>query len=904
MEIKRPNPDALLKNVQEEEAREQRARLKIFFGMAPGVGKTYAMLQEARIRKAEGIDVVAGVVETHGRAETIAMVEGMDFLPKKNLPYRGIQQEEFDLEAAIKRRPALILMDELAHTNIQGSLHAKRWQDVVDLLDAGIDVFTTVNVQHLESLKEVVAQITGVLVRESIPDTLLKRADQIELVDIPPEDLLVRLREGKVYVPEQAQHAVERFFRKGNLLALRELALRRTAEHVDADMRRYMASQGIKGKTWAAGDRILVCINPKPQSAILIRAARRLSESLNAPWIAAYVETGRHIRYSERERAHLEDNLRLAERLGAETAIVQGDLSTADDIIDFAVGNNVTKLMIGRPAYPAWMEFFRGSLLNELARRSGTIDILVVTGGEKDQDLAKAKEPARPAPPRRRQPVELAHYLWVAMTVAIMTGICFLLGNRFELADRVMIYVVGILIVATRFGRWPSLLAAGLSVLALDFCFVSPRYTFAVGGFKHMGTFFVMLLVSLVIGNLTERIRSQARLARTRELRVRALFRLSGELTHSAGSASLVESALRNVATQFQSHVSILLPGPGGGLIPSKDSQGAPLSQDELGVAQWVMDHREAAGRGTDTLPGAKALYLPLKGAHGPIGVMGIQPTGAPTQMEADQRHLLESFANQTALALERVLLAERNVESQRQVDREQLRNALLSSVSHDLRTPLGGITGAASTLLEDQGELEPKARRELLETIHEDSLQLQRLVTNLLDVTRLESGVVEVNKEWVPAEEMVGSALNRLETQIGDRVVKVELPANLPLVEADPVLLGQVLINILDNALKYSPADKPIEIRGWSTDRMLTLSITDHGPGIPEGQEERIFEKLVRIQQGQARPGAGLGLAICKGVVQAHGGRIAASNRATGGAQILVSLPLGARPEAPPSEE
>ena len=903
MEPKRPNPDDLLKNVQEQEAREQRARLKIFFGMAPGVGKTYAMLQEARIRKDEGVDVVAGVVETHGRAETVALVAGIDFLPKKVLPYRGIMQEEFDLAEALKRKPALILMDELAHTNVQGSTHGKRWQDVIDLLDAGIDVFTTVNVQHLESLKEVVAQITGVLVRESIPDTLLQRADQIELVDIPPEELLVRLKEGKIYVPEQAQHAVERFFRKGNLLALRELALRRTAEHVDADMRRYMASQGIKGKTWGAGDRILVGINFRPDSAILIRAARRLAESLGAPWIAVHVETSRHLRYSEEERVGLEDNLRLAERLGAETAVIQGNLSTAEDLLDFAVSHNVTKLIVGRPAHPVWMELFKGSLLGELSRRSGSIDMLVVTGGEQEKEKEKDAR-NRPAQSRRPSNVKLAHYGWVAMTVAIMTGICYLLGNRFELADRVMIYVVGILIVATRFGRWPSLLAGVLSVLALDFFFVPPRLSFAVGGFQHMGTFLVMLLVSMVIGNLTERIRSQARLAHTRELRVRSLFRLSGELTRSAGSASLVESALRNVAAQFQSHVSILLPGPGGGLLVSKDSQGQALGQDELGVAQWVMDHREAAGRGTDTLPGAKALYLPLKGAHGPIGVMGIQPSGAPTEMEADQRHLLEAFANQTALALERVLLAERNVESQRQVDREQLRNALLSSVSHDLRTPLGGITGAASSLLEDHGELDPGARRELLETIHEESLQLQRLVTNLLDVTRLESGVVEVNKEWVPAEEMVGSALNRLEAQIGNRVVKVELPPNLPLVQADPVLMGQVLINLLDNALKYSPADQPIEIRGWATDRTLTLSVTDHGPGIPEGQEERIFEKLVRIQQGDTRPGAGLGLAICKGVTQAHGGRIAASNRATGGAQFLVSLPLGARPAAPPSEE
>ena len=897
MEIKRPDPDALLKNVQEEEAREKRARLKIFFGMAPGVGKTYSMLQEAKVRKDEGVDVVAGVVETHGRADTMAVTTGLEFLPKKLLPYRGIQQEEFDLEAALLRKPALILMDELAHTNVQGSRHVKRWQDVLDLLDAGIDVFTTVNVQHLESLKEVVAQITGVLVRESIPDTLLKRADQIELVDIPPEELLVRLKEGKIYVPEQAQHAVERFFRKGNLLALRELALRRTAEHVDADMRRYMANQGITGKTWAAGERLLVCINSKPDSAALIRAARRLSDSLSAPWIAAYVETGRHLRYSDEERARLEENLRMAERLGGETAIVQGDLSTADDILEFAVSHNVTKIIVGKPAHPWWMELFTRSLLGDLARRSGTIDVLVVAG-EGGKDLS-----APQLPPRPTQAPEYAHYLWGAMIVALMTGICLLLGSRFALADQVMVYVVGILIVATRFGRWPSIMAGIFSVLALDFFFVPPVFSFVPGQVQHLATFVVMLVVSLVIGNLTERIRSQARLARTREQRVRAVFRLAGELTRSAGSASMVESALHNVAAQFQSNVAILLPGPGGKLCPTNDSKGAALSQDELGVAQWVLDHHEPAGMGTDTLPGARALYLPLKGAQGLIGVMGIQPSGAPTEMEPDQRHLLEAFANQTALALERVLLAERNVESQHQVDREQLRNALLSSVSHDLRTPLGGITGAASTLLADQGELDAASRRELLETIHEESLQLQRLVTNLLDVTRLESGVVEITKDWVPAEELVGSALNRLESLIGNRVVKVELPPNLPLVQADSVLMGQVLINLLENALKFSPPEEPIEIKGWATDRALTLSVTDHGPGIPPGQEERIFDKLVRIQQGAARPGAGLGLAICKGVIQAHGGRISASNRASGGSQFLVSLPLGDRPSAPPSE-
>jgi two-component system sensor histidine kinase KdpD len=896
VEPKRPNPDDLLKNVQDEEARLKRARLKIFFGMAPGVGKTFAMLQEARIRKDEGVDVLSGVVETHGRHDTMALTDGIEALPKKILPYRGVQLEEFDLEAALRRKPQLILMDELAHTNVQGSLHVKRWQDVIDLLDAGIDVFTTVNVQHLESLKDTVAQITGVLVRENIPDTLLKRADQIELVDIPPEELLERLKEGKVYVPEQAQHAVERFFRKGNLLALRELALRRTAEHVDADMRRYMTSKGIVGKTWAAGERLLVCINSKPESASLIRAARRMSESLNAPWIAAYVETGKHIRYSEEERAQLEENLRLSERLGGETSVVQGDLSTAEGIIEFASAHNVTKIIVGKPAHPRWMEFFTGSVLEDLVRRSGDIDIHVITGREE-------REPVRPTIKHRtaRMPA-LSHFLWGAVMVALVTALCQFLKPHFELADVVMIYMLGILLVASRFGRWPSLASSVLSVLALDFFFVPPRYSFAVGDLKHMATFAVMLLVGLVIGNLTERIRSQARLARERENRIRALFRLSGELTRSIGSAAMAESAIRNVATHFQSRVWIFLPGPGGRLAPSqaKDAVG----QDELGVAQWVYDHHEPAGMGTDTLPGAKALYLPLKGAHELIGVMGIQPTETPARMDPDQRHLLEAFANQTAVALERAILAERNRESQRQVDREQLRNALLSSVSHDLRTPLGGITGAASTLLEDPGVLTEPARRELLETIHEESNRLQRLVTNLLDVTRLESGVVDLVKEWVPLEEVVGAALEHCAAQLGKREVKVELPANLPLVQADPVLLGQVIINLVENADKFSPADQPIEIKAWATERAITLSVTDHGPGIPEGQEEHIFEKLVRFQQGEARPGAGLGLAICKGVVQAHGGKIMASTRASGGAQFMVSLPLGLTPPPPPIEE
>ncbi len=898
MEPKRPDPDALLRKIQEEEARQARAKLKIFFGMAPGVGKTYAMLQDAQDRLDEGVDVVIGVVETHGRPETSALLAGLKTLPKRTLPYRGLSLEEFDLQSAILRKPRLILMDELAHTNVQGSIHSKRWQDVWDLLDAGIDVYTTVNVQHIESLKDVIAQITGVIVRESIPDTILARADEIELVDLPPEELIARLREGKVYVPEQARHAIDRFFRKGNLLALRELALRRTADHVDADMRRYMSDQGI-AQTWAADDRLLVCISPAPESARLIRATQRLAERIKAPWIAAYVEMGR-LHHSEKDRDQIEEHLRLVERLGGETAVLQGDLSLVDDLVALAITRNVTRILVGKPGGPAWLRLFQPSLVDRLVRSCGSIDVMVIA---RDRNLETLPERV-PVPRIRRFPA-VGRFLWSGLVVALATGVGQLMQmRRFELADIVMVYVLGVLIVATRFGRWPSVGASILSVAALDFFFVAPRYSFRVSDAKHAGTFLVMLAVGVVIGNLTERIRAQVRLSRVREQRTRAIFKLAEELTRSGGSASMVESAIHSVAAQFQSRATILLPDGEGRLNPREgESPAEGFSAEELGVAQWTFDHIEAAGLGTETLPGAKALYLPLKGSRGAIGVMAVRPEGIPHWMEPDQRHLLEAFANQTALALERALLSEKSAETQRQMDREQLRNALLSSVSHDLRTPLGGILGAASTLLDSEPLLGQGERKELAETIHGAALQLQRLVTNLLDVTRLESGVVEVKKEWVPMEELVGTALERLSRTLGARELRVELPPKLPLVPMDPVLMEQVLVNLLENACKFSPADQPIEIRAWATERAVTLAIADHGSGLPEGLEEKIFDKLVKAANPHGSPGAGLGLTICKGIVEAHGGWIQGSNRPQGGAQFLVSLPLGGPPPSSPEE-
>ncbi len=895
MAPERPDPDALLRKVQDEEARERRAKLKVFFGAAPGVGKTYAMLSEARERREQGLDVVVGVVETHGRGETAALAEGFEEVPKRELPYRGMFLKEFDLDAAIQRRPHLILMDELAHSNVQGSRHEKRWQDVLDLLDAGIDVYTTVNVQHMESLRDVVAQITGIVVQEKVPDTVLERADEVELVDLPPEDLLQRLREGKVYVPEQARHAIDRFFRKGNLLALRELALRQTAQSVDAQMRRYMASEGIQ-KTWAAGERLLVCVGPHPLSVRLVRATRRLAATLGASWIALYVETPRHLRYGEDDLARIEAHLRLAEQLGGETAVIEGGPAIGGDILAYAREHNVTKIVVGKPSRPRWRELVQGSLVDELIRDSGDIDVFVITGDPQ-------ADGARPIlAPRPRSP--WTHYAAAGLAVACASALSGLLFHRSELADIITLHVLAIVLVASRYGRGPSLLASALSVAAFDFLFVPPYYTFAVSDFRHVGTFGILLFTGWAISTLTERIRQQARLARSREQRTAALLRLSRELAAGADSLELVASAIRGVAAQFQAEAVVLLPDGQGRLKAVGTPPTAFLASDrEVGVAQWVLEHGEPAGRGTETLPGGRATYFPLKAASGTVGVMGILPGHGTSWTDPDQRRLLEGFTSQTALAIERLELAGRHEEARRRMDEERLRTTLLSSVSHDLRTPLGTITGAASALLDPAGHLPPGTRQELLRSIQGEAQRMHRLVTNLLDITRLESGALEVRKAWTPVEELVGTALGRLEEVLSGHPVTVSLPPDLPLAPVDEVLMAQLLGNLLENAARHTPPGTPIEVRAWSTGTALTLVVADAGPGIVEGEEERIFEKLVRGSRHGDEPGSGLGLAICRAIADAHGGRIQAANRPQGGAQFLVTLPLDGLPPGPPPE-
>src|SRR5215468_9751307 len=687
----RPDPEALLARAKLEEARRRQGRLKLFFGAAAGVGKTFAMLEAARELRTAGIDVVVGYVETHGRAETAALLEGLDVLPPRQVAYRGATLQEFDLDAALDRHPAVILVDELAHTNAPGSRHAKRWRDVLELLDTGITVYTALNVQHVESLNDLVAKITGVIVRETVPDSLLERADEIELVDLPPDDLLHRLAEGKVYVPQQAQEAIHHFFRKGNLIALRELALRRTAEQVDAQMHAYMRDHAI-GKTWPVAERLLVCIGPSPFSPKLVRAGRRLADHLDAKWIVAYVETPAHARLPEAVRARIMQTLRLAEQLGAETVTLSG-AAMSEEILAYARARNVSRIILGKPARSLWKRIVLGSIVDALVRGSGEIDIHVVSGeGE-------------PAPVRA--PRIVAHAPdWPAYGVAVaMVSACTLVAWAMfpyvGLSNLIMVYLLGVVAVATRTSRGPTVLASVLSVAVFDFFFVPPYLSFAVSDAEYLITFAVMLIVALVISGLTVRIRVQADAARERERRIAALYAMSRELATTIDVDGVLVTALRHLSEVFPGQLVVLLPGDGGGVTP-RLTHPADVSLDasETGVAQWVYEHGQLAGLGTATLPGARALYVPLIASRGAVGVLGVTPAEARAVEGPEQLHQLETFANQTALALERAQLSEEGKRAQVRAEAERLRNSLLSSVSHDLRTPLASITGASSSLL------------------------------------------------------------------------------------------------------------------------------------------------------------------------------------------------------------
>ncbi len=883
----RPNPDELLKSVTEEERRSSRGKLTIFFGAAPGVGKTYAMLEAARAELLqEKRDVVVGVIETHGRYDTGALLLGLPILPRKRMDHRGIVIEEFDLDAALERSPAVLLVDELAHTNAEGCRHAKRWQDVEELLDAGIDVYSTLNVQHLESLNDVVAQITGVFVRETVPDSFVEQASEVHLVDLPPDQLLERLKEGKVYLPAQAARAAENFFRKGNLIALRELALRHTAERVDADMRVWKAAHGIE-RTWATTERLLVGISPSPASSRLIRAARRMAASLHASWIAVYVETPASIRLSERERDQLAQNLRLAQQLGAETITLTGE-SAAEETIRFAKKRNVSKIVVGKPTHPRWKDLLGPSFLDVLVRSSGEADVYVISGDDRPA-LVDAPRDGAPRPAGTT-----SGYVASVAIIGVATLVSWKVFGWDQLADVVMVLLLGIVIVAMRFGYGPSILAAVLGVLSFDFFFVPPYFTLAVSDLRHILTFAIMFLVAIVISSLTQRIRAQADAARQRENRTASLYAMSRELAAAASTDALFEVAVRHVADVFDAKVAILTPRADGVLAAAG---GGALTyspvEKEMAVAEWAWIRDRKAGLSTDTLPAARALYVPLHSGNTRVGVAGILPRDPRRFTDPNQGQLLETFTGQIATAIERARLADAEQHARVQIETEQLKNSLLSSVSHDLRTPLAVITGSAATLSESG--LDEQTRKELLDTIQEEGQRLNRLVRNLLDMTRLQAGALRVKKEWQDVEEVIGSALTRLEERLVGRVVETALPDDLPMAPFDSILMEQVFINLLENAIKYTPDGSPLEISARRVPGAIEVSVMDRGPGVPPADVEKVFEKFYRSSEG--RGGVGLGLTICRGIVMAHGGRLWVDQREGGGAAFRFTIPLEGDP-------
>ena len=891
----RRDPEAFLQRAREEEARRRRGKLKIFFGAAAGVGKTFAMLEAAREQRRASVDVVAGIVETHGRAETEALLGDLEILPRRDVEYRGTTLKEFDLDGALARRPAIILVDELAHTNGPGSRHGKRWQDVMELLDAGIDVYTAMNVQHLESLNDVVGKITGVVVRETVPDSVFEQADEVELVDLPVEGLRHRLKEGKVYMPELAGEAARHFFREGNLIALRELALRRTADRVDAQMQRYRRDHDI-APTWPVTERIMVCISASPLSTRLVRAGRRLATRLGAEWVVAYVETPAQARLPEEARARVMETLRLAERLGAETVTLSGP-RMSDEILAYARSRNVSQIILGKPGRPPWKRVVLGSIVDALVRGSGDIDVSVISGDGEPASATRAR--------LRPRSTDWQGYALALAAVLICTGVAWVMFPYFEASNIVMTYLLGTIAVAARTGRGPAVVAAVLSVAAFDFFFVPPFLTFAVSDSQYLVTFLVMLVVALVIGGLTVRVKNQATAARERERRTAALYGLSRELASTRSITTLLEVGVRHLVDVLGGRAVILMPGRQGRL-EARAELLAPFSLDkhDLAVAQWAYEHGQLAGVGTDNLPGSQMLFVPLRASRGTVGVLGLRPSQPGILDGPEPRHLLETFANQIALAAERGLLAEETQEAALRIEAEQLRSSLLSSVSHDLRTPLTAITGAASTLAEQDQRIDAPTRRELAETIHEEADRLNRLVTNLLDMTRLESGAAPVHREWQPLEEVVGAALVRMKRALNGRPVSTDVPATLPAVLIDGVLVEQMLLNLLDNAAKHTPPGTPIEIAAAAAPGEVVVSVADHGPGLPADVVGHVFEKFYRSEVSAARGGAGLGLAICRAIVKAHGGRIWAENRAGGGLIFRFALPLTETPPTAPDDD
>jgi two-component system sensor histidine kinase KdpD len=893
-ETERRDPDQLLADVQRQEARARRGRLRIFFGASAGVGKTYSMLEAAHAALAGGADIVVGYVEPHGRAETEGLLEGLPQLPFLAVGYRGIVRREFDLDAALKRAPAIVLVDELAHSNLtEGEpvpRHSKRWQDVEELLDAGISVWTTLNVQHLESLNDVVAGITGVRQGETLPDRIFDEADEVELIDLPPDDLLERLKAGKVYAAAQVSKATEGFFRIPNLLALRELALRRTADRVDAAALEF-AGQAPTSRPWLARDRFLIAVTPDGQAEELVRIGKRFADALDAEWLVVSVETPQLLKLSEVERNRRINVLQLAESLGAETVTIDG-ASAADALLEYARLRNVTRIVTGEAKRTGWRAWLRRSTTTELVRRGRGFDISVISRRDtRAQNVTDKRLAARVAP----REVNWQRY-WAALAIcACCTAAAAVMYPYFALTNLVMVYLLGATVAALRLGRGPASLTAVANVIVLDFCFVPPRFTFAISNLEYLVTFAVMLVLALVIANLVANVRAQTRVAGARERRTSLLYAMSRELAATRAFDNLTRVAVKHVAETFSGRAAVLLPDSRGRLQGPRTTDPATLEGPDLSVAQWVFDHGRPAGLGTDTLPAATAQYLPLNATQKTLGVLAVQPTQRRRLLLPEQRHLLETFAGQIALAIERAERSEEAEAARVAVETESLRNSLLASISHDLRTPLATIMAASHALNDPKMQPDAETRARLARTVESTAQEISELVSNVLDLMSFQFGEVHLNRDAHSVDVLVESALARLEGRLAQHPVEIALPADLPLVDVDAPLVTRALVNILENAAKHTPPGTRITVSAGLETDAVRLVIDDNGPGLPPGPPEQLFAKFERGKSEADVGGAGLGLAICKAIIEAHGGRVTAAQRPGGGARFTLTLPVRA---------
>lgn len=879
----RPSPEALLEKAEQE----TRGRLKIFLGAAPGVGKTYEMLISGRARRADGVDVVIGVVETHGRKETEGLVEGLEIVPRAKVAYKGRQLEEMDLDAVIARRPQLVLVDELAHTNAAGSRHPKRYLDVLELLDQGIDVYTTLNIQHIESLNDVVAQITRIRVRETVPDSVIDRADDVEIIDLTPDDLIKRLHEGKVYLPKTAKRAIENYFLPGNLTALRELALRRTAQRVDEQLLRHMQAHAIPGP-WAAGERVLVCVDENPRATALVRYAKRQADRLRASWAALHVEASRSTKLSEADKDQVAAALRLAEQLGGDAITLPGQ-DVAKEILRYAAANNYSHLVVGRSDKPRWRELLEGSVSHDLIRYAGDMSVHVISGKENGT-----------APPRGVMPAEVRRfrvqpYLLSVVYVAVATGFGMFLSRTLDVRNIALVFLMAVLTSAATAGLWPALFASAVGALAFNFFFLDPVYNFTIRDPEGVVAFVFFLGAAAITSNLTARVHRQAATARQRARTTEDLYQFSKKLAGAGTLDDVLWATAYQIASMLTVRVVILLPENGTVAVRAGFPPDDTLVDADIAAARWAWEHDRPAGRGADTLPGAKRLYLPLKTGRTRVGVVGLDNDKQGPLLTPEQRRLFDALADQAALAIERIQLVADVDKARLAAEADKLRSALLRSISHDLRTPLSAILGTASALRDYSSTMPEADRADLLSTVVDEAERLNRFIANLLDMTKIESGAIEPNASLHFVGDVVGTALRRAAKIVAQYRMEIDIPADLPMLKLDHVLFEQVLFNLLDNAAKYAPLGSTIRVQGWADGSSISVRVMDEGPGIPEDSLEKVFDSFYRVGKADsARAGTGLGLSICRGFVEAMGGTITAGNRTDrSGAVFTIRMPV-----------